>query len=235
MQTPFSFLRTVTFVHLKTARSFLVVLRLGWTKGLRHYQLIALLGWPLLPRGNSATPIFEVWQCCLFKTPYGAAPTKVVPGWLMHLGETLLPWNSKDKKCCLYKTPYIAAPIWILGDVITKFYTQCATSYRCTYKSQFFFDSWVTSFWGDPSRHIKTPMRNFYKEIYKQKWYRNRLLIALLEESCEEYLQASLQADSALTRRHEKRASGTLKNKKTARKGRWAISPDSRASHPLHL
>jgi hypothetical protein len=45
------------------------------------------------------------------------------------------------------------------------------------------------------------------------------LRIVLLEESCEEYLQASLQADSALTRCHEKRASGTLMNKKTARKG----------------
>jgi hypothetical protein len=56
-------------------------------------------------------------------------------------------------------------------------------------------------------------------EIYKQKWYRKGLLIALLEESRKEYLQASLQADSALTRRHEKRASGTLKNKKTTRKG----------------
>ncbi len=28
----------------------------------------------------------------------------------MRLGETLLPWNSKEKKCCLYETPYIAAP-----------------------------------------------------------------------------------------------------------------------------
>jgi hypothetical protein len=40
----------------------------------------------------------------------------------MHLGETLLAWKSKDKKCCLYVTPYIAAPIWVLGDVIAKFY-----------------------------------------------------------------------------------------------------------------
>jgi hypothetical protein len=63
-------------------------------------------------------------------------------------------------------------------------------------------------------------MRNFYKEIYKKKWYKKGLLIALLEESREEYLQAFLQADSALTRQHEKRASGTLKNKKTTRKGR---------------
>jgi hypothetical protein len=62
-------------------------------------------------------------------------------------------------------------------------------------------------------------MRNFYMEIYERKWYQKGLLIALLEESPEEYLQASLQADSALTGHHEKRASGTLKNKKTMRKG----------------
>ncbi len=101
----------------------------------------------------------------------------------MRLGETLLLWNSKDKKCCLHETPYIVAPIWILGDVIAKFYALRATSYRLTYKSQFFFGSWVTRFWRDTSCHFKTPTWNFYKEIYKQKWYRKGLLIALLEES----------------------------------------------------
>ncbi len=35
------------------------MLLLGWAKGLRHYQLIALLGWPLPPRGNSASPVFQ--------------------------------------------------------------------------------------------------------------------------------------------------------------------------------
>ncbi len=61
----------------------------------------------------------------------------------MRLRETLLPWKSKNKKCCLYKTPYVAAPIWVLGDVIAKFYALCSTSYRRTYKSQNFF--WFTS------------------------------------------------------------------------------------------
>jgi hypothetical protein len=105
----------------------------------------------------------------------------------MRLGETLLPWNSKDKKCCLYKTPYVAAPIRVLGDVIAKFYALRATSYRCTYKSQIFF--WFTSdaFQRDMSCHFETPTRNFYKEIYEQKWYRKGLLIALLEESHKEY------------------------------------------------
>ncbi len=61
------------------------------------------------------------------------------------------------------------------------------------------------SFWRDPFCHIKTPTWNFYKGVYKQKWYQKGLLIALLEESHEEYLQVSLQADSALTRCHEKK------------------------------
>ncbi len=98
-----------------------------------------------------------------------------------------------------------------------------------------FFGSRVTSFWRDLSHHFKTPTWNFYQEVYEQKWYRKGLLIALLEESHEEYLQVSLQADSALTHFHKQNASGTQKIKMTARKGRWAISPDSCASHPLHF
>ncbi len=113
-----------------------------------------------------------------------------VPGWLTHPWETLLLWNSKEKKCCLYKTPYVAAPIQVLGDVIAKSYALCATSYRRTYKSKnSFFGSRVTCFVWDPSRHIKTPMWNFYEEIYERRWYQNGLLIAFLEESREEYLK----------------------------------------------
>jgi hypothetical protein len=47
----------------------------------------------------------------------------------------------------------------------------------------------------------------------------------LLEESREEYLQASLQADSALTRHHEQNASGTLKIKITWEKGTFSNQP----------
>ncbi len=39
-------------------------------------------------------------------------------GWPLHLGETLPPWKSKEKKCCLFKTPYVAAPMRQIGDVI---------------------------------------------------------------------------------------------------------------------
>ncbi len=55
----------------------------------------------------------------------------------MHLGETLLPWKSKDKKWCLYKmTPYVAAPVRVLGDVIANFSALRATNFGHTYKNQ---------------------------------------------------------------------------------------------------
>jgi hypothetical protein len=57
----------------------------------------------------------------------------------MRLGETLLPWKSKDKKCCLYKMPYVAAPMRLLGDVIKKFSALRATNFGRTYKNQKFF------------------------------------------------------------------------------------------------
>ncbi len=43
-----------------------------------------------------------------------------LPGWPLHLGVPLPPWNSKDKKCCLYETPCAAAPVRVLGDLIAK-------------------------------------------------------------------------------------------------------------------
>ncbi len=56
-----------------------------------------------------------------------------------------------------------------------------------------FQDSYVKFLRGDLRAKVVPEMTNY--------------IVALLEESHEEYLQASLQVDSALTRRHEKRAS----------------------------
>ncbi len=83
------------------------------------------------------------------------------------------------------------------------------------------------SFWRDPSCHIETPTWNFYQEVYKRKWYRNGLLIALLEESREEYIQASLQADSALMRHHEKTPQEPWRL-------RWPQERDVEQSAPTH-
>ncbi len=46
--------------------------------------------------------------------------------------------------------------------------------------------------------------------------------------------QASLQADSALTCRQEQKPQDPRRTRWPQEKGRWAISPDSHASHPLH-
>ncbi len=86
-------------------------------------------------------------------------------------------------------TTFVAAPIRVLGDVIAKSYALRVTSYRRTHKSQnSFFGSRVTRFVRDPSRHIESPMLNFYDEIYKRRWYQNGLLITFLEESRKKYL-----------------------------------------------
>ncbi len=90
------------------------------------------------------------------------------------------------------------------------------------------FGSQVMSFWRDPSRRIKTPTWNFYKGVYKQKWYRKGLLIALLEESCKEYLQVSLQADSALMHCHEKTPQEPWRS-------RWLQEKDIERSAPTHV
>ncbi len=46
--------------------------------------------------------------------------------------------------------------------------------------------------------------------------------------------QASLQADSTLTRCQEQKPQDPRRTRWPQEKGRWAISPDSCASHPLH-
>ncbi len=57
--------------------------------------------------------------------------------------------------------------------------------------------------------YLRSPAKSTFKHLYKQ----TPLCLVVMRKS----------------------ASGTLKNKKTARKGHWAISPDSRASHPLRF
>ncbi len=77
----------------------------------------------------------SLWDSLRSSTQEG----RVVPGWPMHLEETLLPWKSKDKKCGLYKMPYVAAPVRVLSDVIAKFSPLHVTNFGRTYKNQKFF------------------------------------------------------------------------------------------------
>jgi hypothetical protein len=161
----------------------------------------------------------------------------------MHLEETLLPWNSKDKKCCLYKMPYIAAPIWILHDVIAKFYALRATSYRCTYKSQNFFwfmsdaflkrhvlsyqDSYVKFLWGDLQVKV-VPERT----TYHVTWGVPRRVPSSVSTSrlCSD--SSSWEKSLWNPEKQEDRKKGTLSNQPrlmhvtpTALLGSWVLQP----------
>ncbi len=98
-----------------------------------------------------------------------------------------------------------------------------------------FLTSQVTSFSRDLSCHIKTPSWNFYKEVYKQKGVPERTTYHVtwgVPQRVPSSVSSSRLGSDASS---WAKASGTLKIKMTARKGRWAISPNSRASHPLHF
>ncbi len=158
-----------------------------------------------------------------------------VPGWPMCLGEILLPWKSNDKKCCLYERPYVAASIWVLGDVIAKFYALRATSYRRTYKSQIFF--WFTS-----DAFLKRHVSSFWDSY--MKFLRGGLQAKVVPERttyCITWVVPRRVPSSTSASRLRSDTSSwensptTPKIKMTARKGRWAISPNSRVSHPLRF
>ncbi len=161
----------------------------------------------------------------------------------MHLGETLLPWNSKDKKCCLYETPYIAAPIWILGDVIAKFYALHATSYRCTYKSQIFFwfmsDAFlkrhVSSFWDSNVKFLRGDLRVKVvpeRTTYHVTWGVLRRVLSSVSTSRLCFDSSSWEKSLRNPEEQEYHKKGTLSNQSrlmritpTALLGSWVLKP----------
>ncbi len=130
------------------------MLSLGWIKGLRHYRLIALLGWPLLPRGSSASK-FQGLEVLSFQDSLWSSTHEGVPRWCHR-----------------------------------KFYALGTTSYRRTYKSQKFF-FWFTSdaFCKRPMSSYRDSHMNFFKEIFKQRWYRKRTTYCVSGGVTQEYLK----------------------------------------------
>jgi hypothetical protein len=84
-----------------------------------------------------------------------------------------------------------------------------------------FFGSQVMRFVRDPSHHIKTP--TWISTRRSTRFWRSHAWVP----------KASLQADSALTRRQEQKPQNPRRTRWLQEKGRGAISPNSRASHPL--
>ncbi len=151
----------------------------------------------------------------------------------MHLGETLLPWKSKDKKCCLCKMPYVAAPVRVLGDGIAKpmpykwipLDAPTRTGNLTWFTSDEFLKRPVLSYWDSYVKflqgglHAKVVVEN---TTYCITWgvpWRVPSSVSSSILHCDMLSWA--------------KTSGTLKIKMTARKGCWAISPNSRASLPL--
>ncbi len=132
----------------------------------------------------------------------------------------------QGKKCCLYKTPYIAAPIQVPRWHHCEFYALCATSYRCTYKSQKFF-FWFTSdtFRKRPVLSYEDSYVNFYDKIYKQRWYRKQTTF------CSSVSTSRLCSDST----SGAEASGSQKNKMTARKETLSNQPQLTCVTPVAL
>jgi hypothetical protein len=115
------------------------------------------------------------------------------------------------------------------------FWALHAISYRHTYESQnsfFLIHEWH-GFAKDPSQHIKTSKWISTRRSTSKGGTRNGLLITFLQESrmstssistirlCSDLLSEQKPQDPRRTRWLQE-------------KGRWAISPNSRASHPLH-
>ncbi len=92
--------------------------------------------------------------------------------------------------------------------------TLCTTSFRCTYKNQNLSSSWVMVFSRDLSRWSIGSYVPFLQgsHMWKQYCTVKALLYAAKAVPSKDYL--------------------TNLTLKKARKGRWVISPDYRASHP---
>ncbi len=75
--------------------------RLGWTKGLRHYWLIALLRVTLASKRKICISDFQGQAVLSLQDSLRSSTQvgRIEPLWPLHLGETWLPWKSKDKKC----------------------------------------------------------------------------------------------------------------------------------------
>ncbi len=158
---------------------------------------------------------------------------KVLGGWLTKPWETLLLWNSKERSAVSTRRLMLQHLYEYQGDVIANStpYTQLPTDAPTRARILFWFtneafckrhilshrDSYVKFLWGDLQAKV-VPKRT----TYCVTWGVTRRVP-----------QASLQADSTLTRCHEQKPQEPWRTRWPQEKGHWAISPDSRASHPL--
>ncbi len=166
------------------------MLPLGWAKWLTALSIDSSTGVTLASWGNSTSSKFRglevlsLWDSLQSSTHGGT--TRVTHATLRNSASVEL----QGKKCCLYKTPYVAAPIQVPRCCHREFYALHATSYRRTYKSQNFFFLFTSDvFCKRPISSYWDSYVNFYKEVYKQRWYWKRTTYRVSGGVPQEYLK----------------------------------------------
>ncbi len=131
--------------------------------------------------------------------------------------------------------PTLQHPYEYQGDVITKSMPNARLPTDAPMRARIsFFGSRVARFVRDPSRHIKTPTCISMRRSTRKGGTRNGLLIAFLEESCKSTSSISTgRLCSDLSSGAE--ASGSQKNKMTARKGTLSKWPQLTRVTPIAL
>ncbi len=185
--------------------------------------------------GNSTSPKFRGLEVL---SPQDSLRSSTHKGFTRVTHTTLRNSASVElqgKKSCLYKTPYVPAPIRVPRWCHCEFYALHVTSYRHTYKSQKF--SFLVHEWcvlEETHLIISRLLCKFLRGDLQAKVVPETDYLLRFWRSPTRVPQASLQADSALTRCQEQKPQDPRRTRWLQEKGRWAISPDSRASHPLH-
>ncbi len=155
-----------------------------------------------------------------------------LPGWPLHLGVPLPPWNSKDKRWCFYKRPYVAAPVRVLDVIIVK--TMPCMQLPSDAPTRTINFSWFTD-----DTFLRRPILS-YQDSYVHSLQGGLHTKVVTERNTYCTWRVPQQVPSSVSSRLLRsdvgtwaQTSGNQKFKMTARKGRWAFSPYSRASLPL--
>ncbi len=175
------------------------MLSLGWARGLRHYQSIALLGVTHASRGNSASKIPRP-RSSVSKTPYKQHPRRRIIG---DINANSMPYERFPTDA---PTRARISFFWFTSDAVLQ---ETHLSISRLLREILRGDLWVKV----------VPEMDYFTCFWRSHAW---------------VPQASLQADSALTHRQEQKPQEPKRIRWPQEKGCGAISPDSRASHPLH-
>ncbi len=196
----------VVFVQPKAACSSLVVLSLGWMKGLQHYRLIALLGWPLLPRGNSTSPRFRGLEVLSLQDSPRSSTHEGVPRWRHRKFYDLRATSYR----CTYKSKKFF--FWFTSDA---FWKRPISSYQDSYVN--FYEEIYERRWYRKRTTYPVSggvMQEYLKRLYKQTalWLIIRSRSLRIPEEQDERKKRDVEQSAPTHARHTRCASRQMGN-----------------------